>query len=219
MFATLAEFGLSKGRYDARIDDGLTLEGAIIVNEASANSKFNLQRIASNMIAWFSQRYTVGENAFSVLIERQRIGANWGYRSRQSTFTSPSISSLLTDTEVGAFEGQPKLVAHIQRERDSGLVASKLSSTLKTTGRLACECCGFDAKRAFPNLDSPIVEVHHCIPLSNFTSSTKTKLEDLAVLCPTCHRAIHRAGCVSIHEFSLMYFSSQSQGKVESKPS
>ncbi len=32
LFATLADFGLSKGRYDARIDDGLTLDGAIIVN-------------------------------------------------------------------------------------------------------------------------------------------------------------------------------------------
>lgn len=32
LFATLAQFGLSKGLYDARIDDGLTLEGAIIVN-------------------------------------------------------------------------------------------------------------------------------------------------------------------------------------------
>ncbi|WP_093511295.1 uracil-DNA glycosylase [Sphingopyxis sp. YR583] len=32
LFATLAEFGLSKGHYDARIDDGLTLDGAIIVN-------------------------------------------------------------------------------------------------------------------------------------------------------------------------------------------
>ncbi len=32
LFATLAAFGLSKGQYDARIDDGLTLDGAIIVN-------------------------------------------------------------------------------------------------------------------------------------------------------------------------------------------
>ncbi|MGR4892991.1 uracil-DNA glycosylase [Sphingopyxis sp. LARHCG72] len=32
LFATLAEFGLSQGRYDARIDDGLALDGAIIVN-------------------------------------------------------------------------------------------------------------------------------------------------------------------------------------------
>ncbi|OHD07587.1 uracil-DNA glycosylase [Sphingopyxis sp. RIFCSPHIGHO2_12_FULL_65_19] len=32
LFATLAEFGLSRGHYDARVDDGLTLDGAIIVN-------------------------------------------------------------------------------------------------------------------------------------------------------------------------------------------
>ncbi|MBN8843449.1 MAG: uracil-DNA glycosylase [Sphingomonadales bacterium] len=32
LFATLAEFGLSRGAYDARPDDGLTLDGAIIVN-------------------------------------------------------------------------------------------------------------------------------------------------------------------------------------------
>jgi uracil-DNA glycosylase family 4 len=32
LFATLAEFGLSRGHYDSRVDDGLTLDGAIIVN-------------------------------------------------------------------------------------------------------------------------------------------------------------------------------------------
>jgi uracil-DNA glycosylase family 4 len=32
LFATLAQFGLSRGAYDARVDDGLTLDGAIIVN-------------------------------------------------------------------------------------------------------------------------------------------------------------------------------------------
>ncbi len=32
LFATIAEFGLSTGRYDSRVDDGLTLNGAIIVN-------------------------------------------------------------------------------------------------------------------------------------------------------------------------------------------
>lgn len=32
LFATFAEFGLSKGNYDSRIDDGLTLDGVIICN-------------------------------------------------------------------------------------------------------------------------------------------------------------------------------------------
>lgn len=32
LFATFAEFGFSRGIYDARIDDGLTLDGVIIIN-------------------------------------------------------------------------------------------------------------------------------------------------------------------------------------------
>src|SRR6478752_1412073 len=32
LYATLAKFGLSEGRYDQRIDDGLVLNGAIILN-------------------------------------------------------------------------------------------------------------------------------------------------------------------------------------------
>ena len=32
LFATLAKFGLSRGTYDARADDGLALTGAIVVN-------------------------------------------------------------------------------------------------------------------------------------------------------------------------------------------
>ncbi len=32
LFATFAKFGLSRGIYDARIDDGLTLDGVIIIN-------------------------------------------------------------------------------------------------------------------------------------------------------------------------------------------
>ena len=50
LFATLAEFGLSEGRYDARIDDGLTLTGAIIVNSVKwlpPQNKPTPQEIAS----------------------------------------------------------------------------------------------------------------------------------------------------------------------------
>jgi uracil-DNA glycosylase family 4 len=50
LFATLAEYGLSKGRYDSRIDDGLTLDGAIIVNSVKClppQNKPTAQEIAA----------------------------------------------------------------------------------------------------------------------------------------------------------------------------
>lgn len=50
LFATLTGFGLSRGTYDARIDDGLTLDGAIIVNSVKClppQNKPNPQEIAA----------------------------------------------------------------------------------------------------------------------------------------------------------------------------
>ncbi len=50
LFATLAQFGLSRGAYEARVDDGLTLDGAIIVNSVKClppQNKPNPQEIAA----------------------------------------------------------------------------------------------------------------------------------------------------------------------------
>lgn len=50
LFETLAKFGLSRGAYGARVDDGLTLEGAIIVNSVKClppRNKPTPQEIAS----------------------------------------------------------------------------------------------------------------------------------------------------------------------------
>lgn len=58
LFATLAEFGLSKGQYDGRIDDGLTLEGAIIVNSVKCLPPQNTPTPAeiSNCRPYFEQQ-------------------------------------------------------------------------------------------------------------------------------------------------------------------
>lgn len=60
LFATLAEFGLSKGSYDGRIDDGLTLEGAIIVNSVKCLPPQNkpLPAEIANCRPFFEQQLT-----------------------------------------------------------------------------------------------------------------------------------------------------------------
>jgi 5-methylcytosine-specific restriction protein A len=44
----------------------------------------------------------------------------------------------------------------------------------------------------YHGLASDIFECHHTVPLASVLGSRRTRLEDLAVLCPTCHRATHR---------------------------
>lgn len=41
-----------------------------------------------------------------------------------------------------------------------------------------------------PNGD--LYECHHRVPLADLAIVRSTKASDLAILCPTCHRAIHR---------------------------
>lgn len=184
-----------------------SVDGQAVVATAAQSSKLDTRGTASNMVAWFSQRYTTGENQFGELLDRQKIGGRWAYRYRH---TSPTVAygsvGLPPDVEMSEIEGNPKFVTHLKRERSPKLVKAKLAEVEKMHGRVICECCGFDAKLVFPGLTSFIVEVHHRIPLSDCDTIIETKLGDLSVLCPTCHRAIHRSNDLAVEAFKLKYF-------------
>jgi 5-methylcytosine-specific restriction protein A len=62
-------------------------------------------------------------------------------------------------------------------------------------GELRCEVCDLSETQPserFGALTGDIFECHHTKPLRTLTGSTKTRVADLAVVCPTCHRALHR---------------------------
>lgn len=80
---------------------------------------------------------------------------------------------------------------HKRYERDPKLVAEKRKAAA-ATGTLACEVCGFDFKVAYGDLGAGYIEVHHTKPVHTLIAGTKTKLDDLALLCANCHRMAHR---------------------------
>jgi hypothetical protein len=43
-------------------------------------SQHSVEWMASNMVAWFGQRITVGESDWSRAVDRTRIDGNWAYR-------------------------------------------------------------------------------------------------------------------------------------------
>jgi 5-methylcytosine-specific restriction protein A len=65
----------------------------------------------------------------------------------------------------------------------------KLKSVMREVGFLQCECCGTAAEAYPPEYRKSVFEVHHRRPLSE--GSTLTGVDDLALLCANCHRAIH----------------------------
>lgn len=96
------------------------------------------------------------------------------------------------DQEEEAIEGDRRLIAHYRRERNPILARKKKDAARGRSGGLKCECCGKDSRETFPSIEADLWEVHHRKPLSQAKQSVRTTLADLAVLCPTCHRAIHR---------------------------
>lgn len=96
------------------------------------------------------------------------------------------------DQSQSILEGNPRLVTHLRRERNSAIVKAKKDAILRATGKLCCEACGFDFKDVYGELGEDFCEAHHLQPLSKADGIVKTELEDLAIVCSNCHRIIHR---------------------------
>lgn len=116
-------------------------------------------------------------------------------RKGKSDAAKVGKASLETNPEDGldeALEGRQYLVQHLKRERSRSLRDAKRKDVLRETGKLQCEACGFDARKKYEWLGLDFGEVHHIQPLSFRNKKRKTTLDDLAILCASCHRMIHR---------------------------
>ncbi|WP_222937428.1 HNH endonuclease [Cytophaga sp. FL35] len=91
------------------------------------------------------------------------------------------------------FEGEVLYKLHKVRERNIKLNESKKNQTLKETGKLECEVCGFDFFHTYGELGKGFIECHHTRPLSTYQSEQITKIKDLSLVCSNCHRMLHRS--------------------------
>ena len=92
-----------------------------------------------------------------------------------------------------ADEGRILTRLHRVRERSHGLVERKKKQVRAESGRLACEGCGFDFESSYGERGIGFAECHHRVPLSKLSAKTKTRADDLAIVCANCHRMIHRS--------------------------
>lgn len=89
--------------------------------------------------------------------------------------------------DLSVAEGKQKLVTHLARERNRDIINKKKNDALKNN-TLYCEICSFSFIETF---DIEFIECHHIEPISD-SGERVTKLEDLALVCPNCHRMLHK---------------------------
>ena len=89
-------------------------------------------------------------------------------------------------------EGRLVEIRHRERERNPALVRSAKNAFLARHGRLFCQVCGFDFQKTYGAIGTDFIEAHHTLPVSSMTRATKTRVTDIALVCPNCHRMLHR---------------------------
>jgi len=87
-------------------------------------------------------------------------------------------------------EGGKVLRTHLRTERDGYVsrLAKELARKRSKSGKISCEACACVPEDDYRGLD--LVEAHHRTPLAQGVRETKP--EDFAMLCPCCHRAVHK---------------------------
>lgn len=80
-------------------------------------------------------------------------------------------------------EGRRRYVTHLLAERSQGLIAFLKSATAHV-----CDVCDEDTSARY---GVPVIDAHHRTPLSAWTEDHEVRPDDIALVCPNCHRAIH----------------------------
>lgn len=87
-------------------------------------------------------------------------------------------------------EGRYVYRLHRARERNPEVTKRKKRQA-KKTGPLTCEVCGLVPEEVYGENGERAIECHHLLPLSRYERGQKTRLDDLALVCATCHRVLH----------------------------
>lgn len=116
------------------------------------------------------------------------------YKKLRESLLLKDITTAVDHEEEASFpEGLLVEKLHRSRERNRRVVELAKKRFIDVKGRLFCEACGLDPEKHFRSakLHNRIIEAHHNVPLFDDKHDGETKVSDLRMLCPTCHRAIH----------------------------
>ena len=80
----------------------------------------------------------------------------------------------------------------IKHERSPALIKAAKALFKREEGRLNCQVRAFDFYECYGEIGQDFVEAHHTKPISELDKETKTKVEDIALVCSNCHRMLHR---------------------------
>jgi len=112
------------------------------------------------------------------------------YTDESEVLNSHIAESLLEDERYT--EGEKRLATHYITERNAKVVKkAKEQFAIEHAGQLFCDICEMNYEEVYGVIGKGYIEAHHKNQLS-ISGITDTQTEDLALLCASCHRMIHK---------------------------
>ncbi|MEW5756574.1 MAG: HNH endonuclease [Pseudomonadota bacterium] len=112
----------------------------------------------------------------------------------------------LVEEDPFAFEGETNYALHLEIERSKELREKKVAAFFEKHGRIFCEICLVNLKEKYPFIEKDFIEVHHIVPLSQLTGARRNYFDDLMLLCPNCHSAVHQGDAQDNLLDAMIYF-------------
>jgi hypothetical protein len=106
------------------------------------------------------------------------------------------------EEEIVGIEGRllTRIHAYKERDREFAKLVKKYYKD-KAGGKLTCEACGLDPVSLYGPKGERCIEAHHKIPIEELRPDSTTRVDEMAMVCASCHRVIHsKKPCLTIPE-------------------
>lgn len=107
------------------------------------------------------------------------------------------------EEEIFGVEGRLLARIHVYKERDKSFAARVKKHIKAKNGKLTCEACGMDPVALYGPNGERCLEAHHRIPIEQLQPDSITRVDEMAILCASCHRIVHSAKpCIPVEELA-----------------
>jgi hypothetical protein len=125
-------------------------------------------------------------------IDLSKLGTTENEQFDYLIYLLVQLIDMIIDDEKDFSEGREIERIHKYRERNSKVVKIAKANFKKKHGKLFCQVCGVNFEEKYGNLGKNFIEAHHLIPVSKRGGVFNVSPKDFAIVCPNCHRMIHR---------------------------
>jgi len=160
-------------------------------NLTPTGSEYNFKHTARGQICDISNLKYYDKNATQLEVQ-ESIWNSFNMEILHNLINIDFVYNSLSNYNIEVIEGAEGVREKLHRYKERNRLIIKLAKQkAKQESKLFCCVCKFDFEKEYPGHGEGFIECHHIEPIAK-GGIRSTRVEDLAMVCPNCHRMLHR---------------------------